>query len=311
MFYFCSRVKVQRRRATWSATIGRLPRRRMNDRRDQVRRRADHLVRTLTGVRIVLVCYLDDSGTDKTAPALTMAGYVGALPAWGVFEQSARKILSDFGVTILHAHEFNGTKGEFARWPRRRKEAFAARLYWELRKAAEFGVSASIRKTAFAKAKTLRIEHDRKSPYGFCFGQILDQIMFSAVMKMAATFGGTISFVVESGNKNNADILRIFNEQKWSPRHVNVEKVLESLSFAEKGSSIALQMADFLAFHARRYVMQCENARDYLPLSDLQKVIFHAIPTAVSISHEFLTNEEIEAGVRDPQRWRTGTPWMP
>jgi hypothetical protein len=191
-----------------------------------------------------------------------------------------------------------------------KKEAFAARLYLVLTKVADFGVAASIKKAAFAKAKSLG-EQPGESPYGYCFRQILDQIMRSAVMKTAAMRGGTLSFVVEAGNKNDADVVRVFNEEKWSPRHIGIEKYLKAVSFADKGSSIALQMADFLVYHARRYVMQCERAQAYLPLSDFHKVIFHAVPTAVCISHEFLTNEEIEAGVIDPNRWRTITPWMP
>lgn len=258
----------------------------------------------------VLICYLDDSGTDKAAPVLTMAGYVGTYTGWALFEQDARKTFDNFGVKVLHGKKFNDTKDDFEKWPRRKKETFAAHLYWDLRKVAEFGVSASMKKTAFAKAKSIG-EHPNESPYGYCFRQILDQIMFSAVMKIAATRGGTISFVVEAGNKNNYDVLRIFNEQKWSPRHLGVDRVMKSVSFADKTSSIALQMADFLAFHARRYVMQCEKARDYLPTSDLLKVIFYTVPTAVSISHEFMTNEEIKTGIIDPQRWRTITPWMP
>ena len=257
-----------------------------------------------------MICYLDDSGTDAAAPILTMAGYVGPLPLWGVFEHSAKKIFADFKVAELHGKEFNDTKGDFAKWPRRKKEAFAARLYFELKKAASFGVTASIAKSAFAKAKSLR-EHERQSPYGYCFGEILDQIMWSSVMKTAvAKMGATLSFVVESGNKNDADVLRIFNEQKWSPRHIGVDKVLKSLSFADKGSTIALQMADFLAFHTRRYAAKCEKAQEYLPLTDLQKIIFYAILTAVSLSHEFLTNEEIRAGSKDPKRWRGASPWL-
>jgi hypothetical protein len=68
-------------------------------------------------------------------------------------------------------------------------------------------------------------------------------------MKTAvARLGATLSFVVEAGNKNDADILRIFKETRWSRKHVGVYKVLRSVSFADKVSSVALQMADFLAF---------------------------------------------------------------
>jgi Protein of unknown function (DUF3800) len=256
----------------------------------------------------VLVCYLDDSGTDRSAPILAMAGYVGSLHRWRAFERSAKDIFDEFGVTELHAKEFNDTKGEFRKWSRRKKEAFIARLYFELRKAALFGVTASIAKSAFGKAKSLG-EHPRQSPYGFCFGKILNQIMWSAAMKTAAANGATLSFVVEAGNKNDADVRRIFNEEKWSPRHLGVDRVLKKISFANKASTIALQMADFLAFHARRHQAQCERVRHYRPLSDFQRLIFQLIPTTADLSHEFLTHEEIKAGFKDPKRWRKVSPW--
>jgi hypothetical protein len=190
-----------------------------------------------------------------------------------------------------------------------REEAFIARLILELQKAASFGVVASIAKTAFSKAKSLG-EHAQQSPYGYCFGEILDQIMWSRVMKVAASPGATLSLVVEAGNKNDTDIVRVFNKAKWDPRNVGAEKVLRSVAFANKTSTIALQMADFLAFMGRRYAAQCERARKYLPLTDLQGITFFAVPTAVSLSHTFSTNEEIEAGVKDSNMWRDATPWL-
>jgi hypothetical protein len=258
----------------------------------------------------MMVCYLDDSGTDKAAPFMTMSGYVGPTHRWATFERSAAQIFAEFGVTILHAKEFNDTKGDFANWPRRKKEQFAARLYLELRNAASFGVSASIARTAYAKSKSIG-GHTNQSPYGYCFGEVLNQIMYSAATKMAvANHGATLSFVVEAGNKNDADLVRMFNEEKWSPRHTGVETVLKSVAFADKSSTIALQMADSLAFHARRHALQCERAQRYLPLSDLQKIIFYAVPTANSVSHEFLTNQEIEQGYTERSRWRASSPWL-
>lgn len=256
-----------------------------------------------------MICYLDDSGTDSASPILTMAGYVGAQPRWAAFEQSAKKIFADFDVALLHGKEFNDTKGQFKGWTRKKKEAFIARLYLELRNAASFGVMGSIAKAAFAKMKSLG-EGAQQSPYGYCFGEVLDKIMWSDVIKSAASAGGTLSLVVEAGNKNDADVVRVFNKAKWDPRNVGAEKVLKSVTFAKKTSAIALQMADFLAFTGRRNAIQNERARKYLPLTDLQKVVFYAVPTAVSLSHTFSTNEEIKAGVKDPNMWRDATPWL-
>jgi len=195
----------------------------------------------------MMVYYLDDSGTDKQSPVLTMAGYVGLQPHWAAFEQSAAKIFTAYNVTSLHAVDFNATKNQFEGWPRTRKEAFIANLLWELKKAAPFGVMASITKTAYAKAKSVG-EHTQQSPYGHCFGNVLDAIMWSNHMKFAASKGASLSFAVERGNKNDRDVVRVFNKAKWDPRNLGAEKVLRSVEFADKNSSIALQMADFLAF---------------------------------------------------------------
>jgi hypothetical protein len=257
----------------------------------------------------MMVCYLDDSGTDTQSPVLTMAGYAGLQPYWAAFEQSAATIFADFGVTSLHAHDLNGTKGQFKGWPRKRKEAFIARLISELKKAALFGMMASITKTAYAKAKGVG-EHTQESPYGHCFGKVLDSIMWSAHMKSVASKGGTLSLIVESGNKNDTDVTRVFNKAKWDPRNVGVERVLKSVEFVDKTSSIALQIADFLAFTGRRLALHSERERKYLPLTDLQKVTLYSIPIAHSHSHTFLTNEEIAAGIKDPNMWRNEAPWL-
>jgi len=257
----------------------------------------------------MMVYYLDDSGTDKQSPVLTMAGYVGLQPHWAAFEQSAAKIFTAYNVTSLHAADFNATKNQFESWPRTRKEAFIANLLWELKKAAPFGVMASITKTAYAKAKSVG-EHTQQSPYGHCFGNVLDAIMWSNHMKFAASKGASLSFAVERGNKNDRDVVRVFNKAKWDPRNLGAEKVLRSVEFADKNSSIALQMADFLAFTGRRLALHFERQRKYLELTDLQKITLYSIPIAHSHSHTFLTNEEIAAGTKDPNMWRGETPWL-
>ena len=72
----------------------------------------------------MIVCYLDDSGTDDAAPVLTMAGYLGTYTGWALFEQDAKKVFDDFGVKVLHGKEFNDTKGDFRKWSKQKKEKF-------------------------------------------------------------------------------------------------------------------------------------------------------------------------------------------
>jgi hypothetical protein len=256
----------------------------------------------------MMVCYLDDSGTDAQSPVLTMAGYVGLKPHWAAFENNAAKVFADFNVTLLHGYEFNATKGQFKGWARKKKEAFIITLFSELRKAAPFGVMASITKTAHAKAKSFGADA-QKSAYGHCFGQILDSIMWSVHMKSAATKGATLSFIVERGNRNDADVTRVFNKAKWNPGNLGAEKVLKSVEFTDKSSTIALQMADLLAFTGRRLALHSERERKYLELTNLHKIIL-SIPIANSHSHTFRTNEEIAAGIQDSNTWRNSTLWL-
>lgn len=257
----------------------------------------------------MLTCYLDDSGTDKESPIVTIAGYVGMTARWNTFEQRAKTILDQFGVAEIHGKEFNDTKGNFKNWKRKKKERFSSALFSELQKSASYGLALSISRTAFEKAKSLKQEDGRESAYGHCFREVIDRVMRSALMRtMAANHGGTIQFVVEAGNKNDADLKRIFNHIKIS-HGFNVENVLESISFEEKNSSIALQMADFFAFHTRRYAVQCERAKKYLPKTKIHEILTNVIPTATSLQHTYYTNEELERGEKDPNEWRANLPY--
>lgn len=80
-------------------------------------------------------------------------------------------------------------------------------------------------------------------------------------MKFAASKGASLSFAVERGNKNDRDVVRVFNKAKFDPRNLGAEKALRSVEFADKNSSIALQIADFLAFTGRRLALHFERQR--------------------------------------------------
>jgi hypothetical protein len=41
---------------------------------------------------IVLITYLDDSGTDRSSPVATMAGYVGGIEEWEAFEANTATV---------------------------------------------------------------------------------------------------------------------------------------------------------------------------------------------------------------------------
>jgi hypothetical protein len=251
-----------------------------------------------------VVCYLDDSGTS-TEPVLSMSGYFAPAGIWSEFETRAKKIFDQFGISELHAKEFHDTKDEFKGWSLQRKKAFVAHLYTQLAQLSVLGVDSGITRTAYERAR-FELEHNpNESRYGNCFRWIVETIMQSVPMRaQASVHRATLSFIVEAGNKNDADISRIFDEMKYNPNHVGVVDVMKSVSFANKGSTYALQMADFLAFHSRRYKSRCEVAREYLPMSDMEKMIFFGVMTKTNLHHDYKTNEEIAAGYVSPNSWR-------
>ena len=75
----------------------------------------------------MLVCYLDDSGTDPQNPIVTIAGYAATDEQWAAFERQVELIFTSEGVNILHAKELHDTDGDFREWSVLKKQAFIAR----------------------------------------------------------------------------------------------------------------------------------------------------------------------------------------
>jgi hypothetical protein len=76
----------------------------------------------------VLACYLDDSGKDPQNPITTIARYVASEDAWAKFEEEVAPLFAERNVSILHAMDLNGTRGEFAGWSVVNEQAFVARV---------------------------------------------------------------------------------------------------------------------------------------------------------------------------------------
>jgi hypothetical protein len=64
----------------------------------------------------MLVCYLDDSGKDAQNPITTIAGYVASEDAWAKFEAEVESYFAERNVSVLHATDLHGTRGEFKGW---------------------------------------------------------------------------------------------------------------------------------------------------------------------------------------------------
>jgi hypothetical protein len=195
---------------------------------------------------LVLVCYLDDSGTSGS-PIVTMAGFITSLGIWETLEASLNDLMNEHGVPVFHAKEFHDTKPPFKGWTRDKKERFADDLF-SIVDAKIFGISLSAQKDVFAAYKKETQTFASTSAIGTCFGMIVHDILRIPLFVAGARKEG-LSFMVESGNSNNGEIEKHFHALS---KERTYEGVLRSITFISKAHCRAIQLADFLAFYSRR-----------------------------------------------------------
>ncbi len=198
----------------------------------------------------VLVCYLDDSGEDRE-PVITCAGYLSVLENWKRFERDARNVFNQLGLDYLHAVDVRQRRNFFKGWESTQTLDFMQRLYQLLEPDVGMGFEFSVLKSEFIKNKP----KSEGSAFGFCFKGILDQMLKNEGIKDALKQPGVdISFVIESGHSNNKDVVAIFNRYKK-----NNEIPLGTLVLEDKKKSIALNMADYVAYFCRRIRNRTSN----------------------------------------------------
>ena len=239
------------------------------------------------GELTVFVCYLDDSGKDRENPITTLAGYVAMEAAWTLFERNVEPVFKEFGVEILHTKDLHDTKGEFKLWSRDMKEKFVSRVCEVMAQNVLLGISVSVDKEIYqVRREESRAKGVEKiSPYNYCFRVLWDRLLsdrnswvsdeISQVRDAIRAEG--VSFILECGHENNAEVQQGFQEVRQ--RH-KLEGVPGSVSFHAKQDSRAIQLADLYAYYSRRQVKWIEEHPHQTPERD---PILAILPKAVSL----------------------------
>ena len=205
-----------------------------------------------------LVCYLDDSGNEDD-PIVTLAGYIAPAGDWLNFEVHARELFNAHKLPYLHTMDLHQRKREFKGWTRKQTAQFANVFYRILDQHTYAGFEFSVLKSTFEANKSVYNVERQSSPLGFCLHGIVHQLVNDEGVKaVLAPPDVNLSFVVESGNRNEGDIRRRFNSiQKQDPERFG------SISFVPKKERIALQAADFFAYFCRRLRMRNPADKGY------------------------------------------------
>ena len=252
------------------------------------------------GVLVVFACYLDDSDSQNSN-LMTLAGYVARIDAWREFEQEIAPVFKSYEIPVLHAKELHDTDGYFSGWSRQQKRSFIADIYDVAQRHVAFGISISARKRAVKKW----IRSDRKnsgmSPYGMCFSSISHFVVMNNPFRRQIQDSG-ICFMVESGHENNPEIERAF---RMSDKHGLFDGIVRSIYFVDKRSCHAIQLADFLAFHSRRFEAASDRF-DYklsLPRNELYKIaIDRMIPHKSMVMRGDFRRVSVESARNPPLR---------
>jgi hypothetical protein len=196
-------------------------------------------------------CYLDDSGTSGL-PIVTLGGFYAPKTNWEALEPILDSLLNEYGIPVFHAKQFHDTKTPFENWRRVKKRSFTDELFGTTHGQIA-GVSVAIKRGEFEQAKKDQSKWDNMSAIGVCFSAIMVKIVTDKETGPVIKNQG-ISFLVEAGNRNNAEIENFFNKMAKEPVF---EGCLRSINFISKSNCRAIQLADFLAFYSRR------NLRDH------------------------------------------------
>lgn len=204
----------------------------------------------------LLIAYFDDSGTHKGSADIVVGGFVGFVPAWEQFEDSWGELLNEYKITYLHSRKLGSFSGEFEGWNKDDRRHFVRSMVKTLNLAGIIGIGSSTDPSAFRQVFPRSTKYMKDSALGVCFRITL--------LKLCKGIGRIpLSVVLESGNKNNDDLSRIFRELKRS--HPLGKQILCEIAEADKKDFGALQAADFLAFNIYKNM---SAIRSHLPVHE-------------------------------------------
>lgn len=183
---------------------------------------------------------------------LTLAGYIAPLSVWEQFEEHADNACGNYNVPIFHAHEFHRTKDEYKGWSSIKKASFIDELYAV---PPTFGISVSIRKNTYKERQSETGLNKSMSAYGVAFASIAAALVTNYSVSGDIREQG-LSFIVEAGHNNNAEIEKYFNKFK---HHEFFRGVLRSITFSGKEESRAIQLADLYAYYSRRHAAKSDK----------------------------------------------------
>jgi hypothetical protein len=173
---------------------------------------------------------------------------VAHIDQWKRVEPKLDAVMNGSGVEVFHAKQFHDTDAPFEGWSKVRKLSFTDEVFTASHGALA-GISIAVEKDGLNQGKKLQPgAFDRMSPIGVAFATIMTRLLTNPAVASAIK-QESVSFLLESGNTNNAEIEQYFHRMA---KMAVFEGTLRSISIIPKAHSRAIQLADFFVFYSRR-----------------------------------------------------------
>lgn len=198
----------------------------------------------------VFECYLDDSDNNQGGPVLGLGGFVTTWPMWKVFEPAADRYLKTWNVDVLRGKDFHNRHGVFKDWDHEKKTEFVDGLISLINRFGLFGIGAVVDKKFYIATRKSDVRLKNISPLGWAFNSIIGSMLKLDDISRHLDPDRPVSFLIESGNKNNGNLIRLLRQAKRI-EHPDTQK-LGNVGIVDKRDCRAIQFADFFAFHMRK-----------------------------------------------------------
>ncbi|HEV2561106.1 MAG TPA: DUF3800 domain-containing protein [Rhizomicrobium sp.] len=197
------------------------------------------------GVVAVIKAYMDESGTHKGSPVVTVGAYVAHSATWRDWTKNWNR--QKRPIKVFHATDCAALAGEFEGWSAPQRDEYVKNLLPVIGGGGLIGHAAGIRMDDFRSVASAYPELARvfSTPYTACFQWVIQEILTS-LNRVGAQ--DRVAFFHEE-NDFQKDALDCFSYLR--ERYNSTGRVL-SLTFGGKADYTPLQAADTLAYEANK-----------------------------------------------------------
>jgi len=177
---------------------------------------ADAVTPTNAGPRVLamLVAYFDASKTQLRRPYVAVAGCLANLNTWKLFQPEWQSILNDEGLPFFHMTDFEAYKNDYKGWTKERHEKCLIRLGTVMVNRTEFAYGRGVALDDWEYAKTKNEVLNPWSAFTYCANQCFHSI---AIWANEHNHIGPISYIVESGDGYNGELIKLKDDIESSP----------------------------------------------------------------------------------------------